>query len=216
MFGVVAEIFGESFVPYVAKILQTLTKLIKEEATTRLHAAIAEAVGQMVHHTVDKLITTEEQQDLFENWFLRFIFNLIEKSNNKIAQSCAIACLSKAITCCPDSIVVGSLEDITNKMMTLLKMKTFQNKQQLLECLISIIFHLGEEFATFFHKFINYLIDTIKITDAKAHAYKRVAIDTIYSLAVHCQGEIAPLAEQLLQIFDGLRSDKNQPVRAAA
>ena len=190
--------------------------MIKEEATTRLHGAIAETVGNLVLHTVDKLITTAEQQDLFENQYLRFVFNLIEKSNNKVAQSCAISCLSKVVACCPDAILVGSLDEITDKIVSLLKMRTFQNKQQLLECLISIVFHLREEFASYYHKFIHYLIDTIKTTDPKAHAYKRVAIDAIYSLAVHCQAEIAPLAEELLGILDGLRSDKHQPVRAAA
>ena len=67
MFGVAAEIFGEAFLPYLPKTLQTLTKLIKEEATARLHGTIAETLGSLVHHTVDKLITTDEQQDLFEN-----------------------------------------------------------------------------------------------------------------------------------------------------
>ena len=128
MFGVAAEIFGEALVPYVPKILQALTKLIKEEATTRLHVAIAETVGNLVLQTVDKLITTAEQQDLFENQYLRFVFNLIEKSNNKIAQSCAISCLSKVVVCCPDAILVGSLEETTDKIVILLKMKTFQNK----------------------------------------------------------------------------------------
>ena len=55
MFGVAADVFGESINPFIPKILQSLTKLAKEEATTRLHVAISDTLGELVHHTVGEI-----------------------------------------------------------------------------------------------------------------------------------------------------------------
>ena len=84
MFGVAGEIFEDDFVEFLPKTLSLLQRLIKEEATIRLHGAIAEALGQLVFHIVDKMDTEIEQRELFQQQFLKFIFSLIEKSNNKL------------------------------------------------------------------------------------------------------------------------------------
>lgn len=57
MYGVAGEIFEDDFVEFLPKTLQLLQKVIKEEATIRLHGAISEALGQLVFHIVDKLDT---------------------------------------------------------------------------------------------------------------------------------------------------------------
>ena len=86
-----------------------------------------------------------EQQNLFDNQYLKFIFSLLE-CKSKMAQSCAISCLSRVIINCPDDILVESLDSITDKIIQLLKMKTFQHKHALIESLITIIFHIEDEF----------------------------------------------------------------------
>jgi hypothetical protein len=48
MFGVAADIFGESIIPFIPKILLNLTKLTKEEATARLHVSISDTLGELV------------------------------------------------------------------------------------------------------------------------------------------------------------------------
>ena len=60
-FGVASEIFEESLVPFVPRILGSLQRKIKEEGTARLHGAISESIGQMVWHIVDKLPSLEDQ-----------------------------------------------------------------------------------------------------------------------------------------------------------
>ena len=57
-------------------------------------------------------------------------------------------------------------------------------------------------------------IDQIKKT--KDPNTKRVAIDAIYSLGAHLSSEILSHKEELLQLLDKCRVDRNQPVRAAA
>jgi len=102
-------------------------------------------------------------------------------------------------------------------MVQVFRIKNFQCKQQLLECLISIIFHVRGEFAGYYHKFIQLLIDQIKgNNDPKSINTKRVAIDAVYSMGAHCQKQIAAHRDKILPILDVCRTDKNQPVRAAA
>jgi hypothetical protein len=83
-----------------------------------------------------------ERREFYENQILQFIFKIIEKSSNKLVQNCGISCLSKVIINCPDDVLLDSLDLITEKMITILKIKNFQCRQQLLECLISLIFHI--------------------------------------------------------------------------
>lgn len=141
---------------------------------------------------------------------------MLEKSN-KAVQSGAISCLSKIVINCPDDILFDSLDQITDKMIQVFRVKNFQCKQQLLECLISIIFHIQGEFANHYHKFIQLLIDQIKgNNDSKSTNTKRVAIDAIYAVGAHCQEQVIQNRSEILQILDACRTDKNQPVRAAA
>ena len=52
MFGLAAEVFGEAIIPLIPKILQSLTKLTRDEGTNRLHVAISDTLGELVHQTM--------------------------------------------------------------------------------------------------------------------------------------------------------------------
>lgn len=93
-------------------------------------------------------------------------------------------------------------------------MKIFQAHQALLECLISIIFHVQDEFRHYYHKFLPLFIEQIQ--KAKDDVTKRVAIDAVYSIGAHLSTEILDYKEDILGILDKCRTDKNQPIRAAA
>ena len=45
MLGTASEIFEESLVPFVPRILANFSKRIKEDGTTRLHIPISETIG---------------------------------------------------------------------------------------------------------------------------------------------------------------------------
>jgi len=55
MFGAAAEIFEEKFIPFLPKIFNTFQKMLREEATNRLHSTIAETTGMMVMNILDEL-----------------------------------------------------------------------------------------------------------------------------------------------------------------
>ena len=86
VYALAAEIFEEALVPYLPKILGTLQKQLKEDASARLHGAISETIGLMTQHIVSVLETHEERKILFETSFLRFSNTLIEKHPNKLIQ----------------------------------------------------------------------------------------------------------------------------------
>lgn len=142
MFGVCAEVFEDDLVPFVPRILKNVEKLLHSEGTNRLHGAISETIGSLVYNITPKIATETEQREFYEKQFLAFCFALIEKTANRLVQSCGILCLSKVIINCPDPVLLESLDLITDKMLHVLKLKSFQCKQQLLECLISLIFHI--------------------------------------------------------------------------
>ena len=58
----------------------------------------------------------------------------------------------------------------------------------MLECIISVIFHVQSEFRHYYHKFLGYLLEQIE--SSKDPAAKRVAIDALYSVGAHLKEEI--------------------------
>lgn len=63
MYGTAAEIFEEALIPYLPKILNTFSKRVTEQST-ELHQCIADTLGQVVLHIVDKGDTYEAQVEL--------------------------------------------------------------------------------------------------------------------------------------------------------
>ena len=113
---------------------------IKDDLKSKLNIAISETYGQMVFHLAGK------SSDIYEQQFLKgFIFNLIEKGSNKQVSTAAILCLSKAVTQCPDEILRKSLDMIIIQVLKYLKQKSFVCKQELLEAVIQIIFHIQSQ-----------------------------------------------------------------------
>ena len=65
LFSLAAEVFEDSLVPYIPKILSTLSKIIKEDATTKLHQTVADTMGLLSLNTVEKLQGRHQQTELF-------------------------------------------------------------------------------------------------------------------------------------------------------
>jgi hypothetical protein len=89
--------------------------------------AISDTLGTVVLNLME-VLERDEQQAFFENNFLKFVFNLVEKSQNKVIISTAFLCLTKMVINCPDIILYESLNMITDKLIQLLKSKTFPSK----------------------------------------------------------------------------------------
>ena len=88
------------------------------------------------------------------------------------------------------------LDEITDKIVIIFRMKLFQAHQQLLECMISIIFHIQEDFKHYYHKFMPIFLEQIQ--KSKDSNTKRVAIDAIYSIGAHLSQEVLEHKEEIL------------------
>ena len=78
VFGLAAEIFEDSLVQYLPKILKQIMTCIKDDLNGKLNLAISETFGQMVYFLADKTNEIYEQQMI-----KGFIFKLLEKGSNK-------------------------------------------------------------------------------------------------------------------------------------
>ena len=142
-----------------------------------------------------------------------FAHTIMDKTRSKTIQQGALCCLTKIIVNCPDEVLFDKLPEITTRMEQMVKSKHFGAHQQYLECLISVIFHIQTEFRHFYLKFLPYLLDQISSKDP---ATKRVAIDALYSIGAHLKSEVCAHATEILAKLNTCKTDKSQPVRAAA
>ena len=125
VYGILSEVFEEDIVPFMPRILKNLEKTVVSEGTNRLHGAISETIGTIVFNIIDKIEDEEAKRDFFDNQILAFLFTFIEKSSNKVVQTCGINILSKVIINCPDDVLLDGLDFITSKMAQVLKIKNF-------------------------------------------------------------------------------------------
>ncbi len=144
IYGLAAEIFEESLLPFLPKILAALSKKLKE-GTAPIHEAISDTLGQMVFYIVNKVEEFDEKREILENFF-KLPIGLLEKSPNKTVQQGAAQCLSKVIQNSPEEVIVELLEDLTDKIISIINYNSFKAHTSLLECIISLIFHVEQEF----------------------------------------------------------------------
>ena len=78
--------------------------------------------------------------------------------------------------------------------------------------MISLIFHVENEFTPFAPKFLPVLIEFIASNEWST---KKVAIDAIYSMSAILKDDILPFRIEILQVLNHCRFDKIKPVREA-
>lgn len=106
-----------------------------------MQEAVSDALGQLVFFIVNKVEDTNEKKELLDS-FLKLPLGLLEKSPNKTVQAGGAQCLSKVIQNSPEDILCEALEDLTDKMIQVINLNSFKAHTQLLECVISLVFHV--------------------------------------------------------------------------
>lgn len=97
-------------------------------------------------------------------------------------------------------------------MIAVMSLNQFKAHTPLLECIISLVFHVEQDFTPFAPKFLPILIEFIACNDQST---KKVAIDAIYSMTAIIKEEIIPYRLDILQVLNHCRFDKYKPVREA-
>ena len=75
VYGIAAEIFEESLIPFIPKILSQISKKLKEGQTI-VYDAYAEALASVVHHVVNNLEDDEEIESLMDTIFTMIFSNM--------------------------------------------------------------------------------------------------------------------------------------------
>lgn len=89
---------------------------------------------------------------------------------------------------------------------------SFKAHTPLLECIISLIFHIEQSFTPYVASFLPVLLGYVACTDWST---KKVAIDAIYSMSAIVKEEVVPFRVEVLQVLNHCRFDKVKPVRDA-
>lgn len=118
LYGLAGEIFEETLLPFIPKIMGYLQKRLKDN-DHHLHDACAESIGTIVHHVLKSVEDFEEVVNNFENVILKAIFTCLN-SANKNTQIGAATCLSKIIQNAPIDALKACLDPLSERLMTLL------------------------------------------------------------------------------------------------
>jgi hypothetical protein len=137
----------------------------------------------------------EEKLDLLLNNFFKLPLQLLEKSPNKMVQTGAAQCLSKVIQNSPEDILIEVLDEVTERMIAIINMNSFKAHTSLLECIISLVFHVEADFTPYAPRFLPVLIQFIACNDWST---KKVAIDAIYSMTAIVKDQIIPFRVEIL------------------
>ena len=65
VYALAAEIFEESLIPFLPKVLNHITKKLKT-GSTEIHCAYAEALGAITHHIVSNLQDFDEIENVMD------------------------------------------------------------------------------------------------------------------------------------------------------
>ena len=94
MYAIAAEIFEESLIPFLPKVLNTFSKKLREESS-EIHSAYADALGAIVHNVIGNLTDEEDIDNVMDTIFTMIFTNLNQPALN--IQSGAALCLTKVI-----------------------------------------------------------------------------------------------------------------------
>jgi hypothetical protein len=111
-----------------------------------------------------------------------------------------------------EELIGELLDDLLDKILQTLKSNSFKAQSQLLETLVSLIFHVEDMIKPHCDKLIDALIEQVRSEDPLT---KKVAIDAIYSLTAIVKDDIVSRRMTILRILMPFRYHKVKPVREA-
>ena len=209
LFGLAGEIFEETLLPFIPKIMTSLQKKLKEN-DHHLHEAWSESLGVIVHHVLKNIEDFDKTVENF-NSILKTVFGLLNNPN-KITQTGAGMWLGKIIQNAPLDALKASLDTLSEKIMSLLSSNSWKWYTQVLESLIWLILAVEEDFEPYAVNFLPYLLEWMAMNDWST---RKMAIDIIYTLAAVLKDVLVPFKAEILEVLNHSRFDKWKPVREA-
>ena len=114
VYGLASEIFEESLIPFLPKILAQITKRLKD-GNNEIHLAYAEALGSIVHNVMNNLTDFDEIDNVMDMIFTMIFTNLNQPARN--TQAASANCLTKVIQNTPLDPLLHKLPTICQSVL---------------------------------------------------------------------------------------------------
>ena len=136
------------------------------------------------------------------------IYNM--KQEEKCNRIVGSLCLTKLVENCPVVLQEKYLKFIWENIINFLEMKNYTAKQELLNCLISLILGAENLFLPYANTTLYKVLDFLSDDDSNK---KKLALNVIYTLIFYCKDEILPLKDHIVNFLRVLKTDKVKEIR---
>jgi hypothetical protein len=203
VYGLMGEVFTESLIPFFGKLISSFKTRWEDK---EFRVALSDSFGVMVHHVFNQAEETEAFRGLIEN-----LLEVIKDSRQE-NQIGAAMCLARALQNGPP--LPPLLEYLVDELILLFKDPGIKCLGQLFEILISLILAVNKKFEEHVGKFILIIVEN---TDTKQEwLIRKLAIDTIYTLATIIPGSLDEQSKNIVSKLRIAKTDKSRHVRDAA
>ena len=157
---------------------------------------------------IHKLLDNEQKQKLYQKFF-DFINNNI-KTNKRIEQSLGFLLLNELIEKCPLVKEHKHLALLFKEISRYLDDRWFKCKLDLLNCIISLIFKVGEQFKPYANVCLFRILDNLTDSDWMK---RKLAINIVYTLVFYCKKEMMAVKKNIIEFLNILKEDEVAEVR---
>jgi len=209
IFGLMGEIFEDSLLPFIPKILNICQKRFEDP---NLHISISDSLGVMVHHIFKHLAEPSDKVTQLSTIVSHLLGCL--KNPNRNVQIGAGMCLTRVVQNSPIEALVAVLESFTDSLLELTQSSIIKCTTQILETLISLVLAVEYEFEPHARKFVPVLLECMQ--NPKDWGTRKMAIDVIYTFAAFLPDAIVQDINEIIKELKNRKADKIKHVREAA
>ena len=201
------------YYPYLSPILSILqTEII--DSNSEIFTEISETYGEIVRSLMPNDINATnkeldfEEKEIYEILQSFCIINItMEQDINRTIGSIS---LTKLVENCPFVLKNNYMKYILDNILDSISKVNYKPKNELLNCLISLILGAESLFCPYakitLYKVLDFLTD-------KDWLKRKLALNVIYTLIFYCKDEILPLKEHIINFLHVLKNDKIGEVR---
>ena len=202
------------YYPYINPILSIIQSLINDKNTKileKIPIIFMEIVQNLMPSEISastKKLNEEEKKvyEIIQNFC--FINLKLEQNINHIIGS---LCLTKLVENCPFVLKNEYLQVIANSIITELTNDNFLAKNDLLNCLISLILGAEKLFIPYTKSVLNIIINILATEEDPIQ--KKLSLNIIYTMIFYCEEEILPLKEKIIKYLNILKNDKSKEIK---
>lgn len=89
VYGIAAEIFEDSLIPFLPKVLSQIQQKLKVNDQQEVHNAYAESIGMILHNVLKNIESIEETAELLTT-FLKMVFTNLNQPGRIVQSGAAL------------------------------------------------------------------------------------------------------------------------------